>query len=407
MKSGTADAIGPRALLANPSYLRLWIAGGLANAMRFLEMLVAGIFTFELTGSAFSVAAVTVARTLPMLFIGVLAGVVAEAVNRKTLLLGGLLVMTVNSAVLWALAASGQIAVWHIATVGLAAGVVWASEMAVRRRMVGEVVPPTQVGQAVALDSVTSSSTRMIGPLIGGVIFEIFGLAGAYLVSTAVHIVAASIVTGLAFTQESRRLTFARIPAEIAEGVAAVRGRPALVGVVAVTVVMNMFGFSYSALMAPIGLNEFHVSAVLVGLLAAAEPLGALATGFAFAAGWLPMRGVRTLMAGSFLFLAGLIATALAPWYALAFAFMVIGGLGTAAFGSMQSTLVLTEAPAALRSRVMGIVTMCIGTGPLGVLLVGFASDRLGASRALLVMALIGVGGLLLARRLWTREATQ
>ncbi|MBL8837894.1 MAG: MFS transporter [Alphaproteobacteria bacterium] len=404
MKSGTEHAIGPRALLANPSYLRLWLAGGLANAMRFLEMLVAGIFTFELTGSAFSVAAVTVARTLPMLFIGVLAGVVAEAVNRRTLLLGGLVVMTINSAVLWALSASGQIAVWHIAAAGLVAGVVWASEMAVRRRMVSEVVPSAHVGQAVALDSVTSSSTRMIGPLIGGAVFEAFGLDGAYLVSTIVHVAAAAIVTGLVFSQETRRLALARIPAEIAEGIEAVRGRPALVGVVAVTVVMNMFGFSYSALIAPIGLNEFQVSAVLVGLLAAAEPLGALVTGFAFAAGWLPMRGVRTLMAGSFLFLAGLVATALAPWYALAFVFMVVGGLGTAAFGSMQSTLVLTEAPAALRSRVMGIVTMCIGTGPIGVLLVGFASDWLGASRALLAMALIGVVGLLLARLSWPRD---
>ena len=62
MKSGTEDAIGPRALLANPSYLRLWLAGGLANAMRFLEMLVASIFTYELTGSALAVAAVTVAH---------------------------------------------------------------------------------------------------------------------------------------------------------------------------------------------------------------------------------------------------------------------------------------------------------------------------------------------------------
>jgi len=404
MTSGTESAIGPRILLANPSYLRLWTAGGLANAMRFLEMLVAGVFTFEQTGSAFSVATVAVARTLPMFFCGALAGVIAETVNRKTLLLGGLLVMTVNSAVLWMLAASGQIATWHIAAAGLVAGVVWASEMAVRRRMVGEVVPAGHVGQAVALDSVTSSSTRMIGPLLGGITFEVFGLDGAYLLSTAVHIVAALIVTGLVFGQQSRQLAFGRIPAEIAEGIEAVRSRPALLGVVAVTVVMNMFGFSYSALVAPIGLNEFHVSAVLVGLLAAAEPLGALVTGFAFAAGWLPMRGVRTLMTGSFLFLFGLIAMALAPWYALAFVLLLVGGLGTAAFGSMQSTLVLTEAPVALRSRVMGIVTMCIGTGPLGVLLVGYLSDWLGASRALLAMALVGVAGLLVAQLCWPRE---
>ena len=54
---------------------------------------------------------------------------------------------------------------------------------------------------------------------------------------------------------------------------------------------------------------------------------------------------------------------ALSPWYLLAFVLLLIGGLGTAAFSNMQTTLILTEAPPATRSRVMGIVTMCIGTG--------------------------------------------
>jgi hypothetical protein len=72
-----------RGLLANPSYLRLWFAGGVGNAMRWLELLVAGIFTYDATHSAFLVAVVTVARTLPMLFIGAIAGLVGEALNRK------------------------------------------------------------------------------------------------------------------------------------------------------------------------------------------------------------------------------------------------------------------------------------------------------------------------------------
>ena len=57
-------------LLANPNYLRLWFAGGVGNAMRWLELLVAGIFTYDATHSAFLVSIVTVARSLPMLFVG-------------------------------------------------------------------------------------------------------------------------------------------------------------------------------------------------------------------------------------------------------------------------------------------------------------------------------------------------
>src|SRR5579862_7433677 len=65
-----ASRARPRRLLATPSFVRLWFAGGVGNAMRWLEMLVAGIFTYDVTHSAFLVAVVTVTRSLPMLFLG-------------------------------------------------------------------------------------------------------------------------------------------------------------------------------------------------------------------------------------------------------------------------------------------------------------------------------------------------
>src|SRR5258705_11607562 len=116
-----ASANKQRGFLASSSYLRLWFAGGIGNAMRWLELLVAGIFTYEVTHSTVLVALVTVARSLPMLFIGTIAGVVGEALNRKRLLLTQLFVMAVNSAVLCALSLSAQIRVWHIGVCGLGA----------------------------------------------------------------------------------------------------------------------------------------------------------------------------------------------------------------------------------------------------------------------------------------------
>src|SRR5438046_8696082 len=94
-----ASASKPRGLLATPSYLRLWVAGGIGNAMRWLELLVAGIFTYEVTQSTILVALVTVARSLPMFFIGTMAGVIGEALNRKLLLVTQLFVLGASSAI--------------------------------------------------------------------------------------------------------------------------------------------------------------------------------------------------------------------------------------------------------------------------------------------------------------------
>ena len=94
------------------------------------------------------------------------------------------------------------------------------------------------------------------------------------------------------------------------------------------------------------------------------------------------------------MFLIGLMAMAISPFYSLAFVLLLIGGLGTAAFSNMQTTLILTEALLAMRSRVMGIVTVCIGTGPLGVLAIGVLSEHLGPPAAILIMGGLGAGGL-------------
>src|SRR5205807_2442137 len=167
-----AAALRRPTLLATPAYLRLWFAGGVGNAMRWLELLVAGIFTYNLTHSTFLVALVTVARSLPMLLAGALAGVIGEALNRKRILIAQFLVMAATSAVLCALALLGAIQVWHIIVAGAVNGLVWASELAVRRRMIGEVVAPDRVTAAIAFDSMTNSIARVLGPLAGGVVFQ-------------------------------------------------------------------------------------------------------------------------------------------------------------------------------------------------------------------------------------------
>jgi predicted MFS family arabinose efflux permease len=314
--------------------------------------------------------------------------------------LAQLAVMAATSTALAGLAFAGEVRVWHILLGGAVGGVAAASELAVRRRMIGEVVPTDRVSAAVALDSLTNSFARVLGPIAGGAVFEVLGLGGAYLVSAALYVAAFLAVLGLGFDQEPRRLRFGRIPGEIAEGLAVARASPAILAVVLVSIVMNSFGFCYSALIAPIGIDVYRVSPILVGALLSAEPIGAIAAGIALAAGWLRLDGSRALLRGSFLFLGGVVAMALSPWYGLAFVLLVIGGLGTAAFSNMQTTLILVEAPPAARSRVMGIVTMCIGTGPIGVLMIGALSEQLGPAAAILVTATIGLAGLAL---IWRR----
>ena len=380
-----------RALLRQADFLRLWLVGAFANAMRWLELLVSGLFAYELTHSALAVTIVVALRQLPQLTFGALAGAISEAVNRKTIVMLALIVPATVSTVLATLATTGQLELWHVAIGNLISGTMWSTEMSTRRRMVGEAAGPHRIVPAIALDSVTNAATRMIGPLLGGAAFEWLGMKGAYTLTAFVQFIAAFALASLAHPQVTRRLDLARIPADIAEGLAYARTKSTILLVYGITIVTNAFAFSYSGLLAPLGLGAFHVSPALTGLLAAAEPIGALMGGALIALGFLRMDRRLAFAGGAALFMVALIITALSSSYWLAFTVLLLGGFGTAGFGNMQTTLMLTEAPANMRSRLMGIVTVCIGTGPLGVLLAGVLSDELGPRDAVLVMAILGL----------------
>ena len=380
-----------RELLAMPDFLRLWLVGAFANAMRWLEMLASGLFAYEVTHSALAVTAVVAARQLPQFFLGAFAGAISEAVNRKVIVMLALVGPASISTVLATLATTGHLELWHVAVGNLLSGILWTSEMSTRRRMVGEVAGPHRIVQAIALDSVTSAATRMIGPLLGGFAFQWLHMKGVYTMTALVQFGGAFALAGLTHTQVTRRLAIARIPAEILEGLAYARTNPVILLVFGITVVTNAFAFAYQGLVAPLGLGAFNVSPALVGLLAAGEPLGALLGGTLIAGGFIRMNRTLTFAGGSSLFMVGLIVMALSPSYWFGLLALIIGGFGTAGFGNMQTTLMLTEAPAEMRSRLMGVVTMGIGTGPLGILVAGVLSDRIGPRDAVMTMATLGL----------------
>ena len=395
---------GLRALLASPTFLRLWAIGGCVNAMRWFEVLVAALFTLDATGSDFAVAAVSAARTMPMLLLGAFAGVMAESVDRKRVVVIGQCLAAASSASVALLAALGLARPWHVALAALVSGTVWSTEMSTRRRMVGESVPPPLVPRALALDTMTNSGTRIIGPMLAGALYEFIGLAGAFAVSASIYLLAALLAAGLHRQQSIRRLVLSRVPRDLAEGIAFARGHVVVTGVLLVTIAMNLLAFPYAALIAPIGQLHFGVSPALVGVMAAAESIGAFCGGLWLAGGNPPGSGRGLMVGGSLLYLVCVALMPLAPTFALACGLLILGGFGSAAFANMQTSLIIAHAPPHVRSRLMGLLTVCIGCGPLGILLVGALAGLLGPLRAVDAIELTGLAAVTAAALVWRRK---
>jgi len=391
-------------LLSSRTFLRLWAIGGCVNTMRWFEVLSAALFTLDETGSGLAVAVVTAARTLPMLLLGAFAGVMSEAVDRKRILLIGQVVAGLGSATIAVLAAFGVARPWHVGVAALLAGTVWSTEMSTRRRMVGECVAGPLVPRALALDTVTNSVTRLIGPMAAGTAYQTLGLAGAYAVSACVYLVAVILVAGLAYQQTARRIVLSQVPRDLAEAFAFARGHVIIGGVLAVTIAMNLLGFCYSALVAPVGRQVFMVSPTLTGMLAGAESFGALLGGLWLTGGGPRLSGRTLMVGGSLLFLVCVMLMPFAPSFLLACLLLVIGGFGSSAFANMQTSLIVLHAPPQLRSRLMGLLTVCIGSGPLGILLIGVLADRFGPLLAVDITATAGLLAVSLIGLAWRRN---
>ncbi|MBL6456895.1 MFS transporter [Belnapia sp. T6] len=376
-----------RRLFASPDFLRLWAVGGIANAMRWVEILVAGIATFAATGSAFAVSLVVLMRSLPMLLFGAVAGALAETLDRRRLLMAGQAATCLSAGCIALLAATGHLAVWHFAAASFLGGLVWTGEMASRRRMVTEVAGEQDVVPAVATDSLTANTTRMAGPLLGGLLYETVGVAAAYAVAACCYAVTFTLLSGVRHAQRPKRLRTRQILADVADGVRLVRRMPVLQAVILITLAMNIFGFCFTGVLPALGARAFGATPVQIGMLTAAEPAGALLTGLVLATRHgLPLSPGLMLGGGGF-FMLCLMAVAAAPSLGLAIAVLMLGGIGTALFAALQTALPVTRAPAEARSRVLGLVTTCIGMGPLGALTIGALADRFGPFIAIPTMA--------------------
>jgi MFS family permease len=365
------------------------------------------LFTLDVTGSGLDVAIVSAARTMPMFLLGAFSGVLSEAVNRKHVLMVGQVVTCLASASIAGLAWAGVAAPWHIVIAALVAGVVWSTEMATRRRMVGECVEPALVSRALALDTLSNSLTRLLGPLAAGMAYQWLGLAGTFTVSTAVYAIAAGLTFGLRYRQTPRRLVLGNVPRDLAEGVRFARRDITIGGVMAVTVAMNLLGFSYAALVAPIGRIVFDVSATLVGVLAGSEAFGGFLGGLLLSSREPRWSGRTLMVGGSLLFLGCVLLMPLAPTFSMACLLMTLGGFGSAAFANMQTSLIVLHAPMHIRSRLMGLLTVCIGMNPLGILLMGMIADSAGPRVAIDLVAAVGFVTVAIIGVRWRRRETR
>jgi MFS family permease len=395
---------GIRAALANPDFLKVWLTGMCVGVMRWLEVLAIGVYTLEQTGSAFTVALMYFARTAPTLVAGPLAGALGERVNRRPLYLAGLGAVFVTAAALAALSLTGHLELCHVAVGAVIAGIAWSLEHTVRRTIARDVVPPASVGNAISLDSGSQNATRMFGPLLGGLILATLGLSGAFMLGVVLYAIAIGLMLSLRTRMPPSVASTNTSPGfvqSLVDGVKYALSNRMLTAVLAVTVILNLFGFPYVSMVPVIGKETLMLDPDTLGLMAAAEGFGAVLGALLLAWRVQPRAYTRLFASGSFLFVVCIQLFSHAGGFVSASALLMVAGIGLGFFAAMQSTILLTVAAPAMRGRVMGLLVVTIGAGPFGVLALGALAEVIGAADALAMTSGVGLVLLVVAFIRW------
>jgi MFS family permease len=380
----------------------LWSVGLVGAVVRWLGTVVVGVVVYRETNSPFLVSLVTMLRLLPMGLLGVFFGAVVERFDRRLMLAAMMGLLALTSGVLAIVAALGALQVWHLAVGALVNGIGWLSDNPLRRTMMGDSVGRERMPVAMAFDIVAQNVSRMIGPALGGLVLVTAGIEGAFLLSAGLYL--AAVAATLAVRRPTApALRMEPVLARVREGLAAVASDRRLAAILAVTVVFNLFGWPFTSMIPVIGRDELALGPQGVGLLTSIDGLGAFAGAILLAWRLAPRWHAAAYVGGVALYQLALIAFALAPGVMPASLALLLTGLAGAAFSTLQATLVYLAAPHEMRARIMGVVSVCIGTGPLGFLWLGWLADRIGAPEATAVTGALGLVMLLALWPLWRK----
>ena len=396
---------GLRSLLRDADFLRAWLIGLVAGVGRWLEMLALGIYAVETTGSPFLVALLVIVRMAPLALFGAIVGTLADRFDRRLFLTLALALMATVSVVMFALLWFRLAGYWHVAVAAFCSGLVWTTEMPLRRRMLGDIAGEERVAKAMGLDSATNNMTRMAGPLLGGVLYQFLGVIGVYGLNIMVFGICTLLASRLVLRGDKERSQVATTTPlkDLIDAVDYARRSSEVLRIFAVTLVFNIWGFPFVAMIPVIGRDDLGLSATWVGMLSGLEGGGAFIGALIIAALARAGQYERIYYFGTMVFLALVFTVGWAPGLVSTALVLITVGLAMACFATMQSTLVYLSAPAEMRGRMFGLLAICIGSGLLGFANVGWMAELFGAANALKIIASEGMVALLLIGPGWRR----
>lgn len=379
---------------------RIYAAGALlSNIGTWLQITAQTWLVLELTGSGTAIGIVLSLQMAPTLVLSPWAGVLADRIPKRALMAWLQVFMAIPATLLGALALTSTVEIAHIFLLATAFGVARAIEAPARQSFVVEIVGPSHLHNAVALNAASFNAGRLIGPAVAGFAVAALGsgvpAAGAVILANGVSF---GFVLIALMAMDATQLAPAPLTVDrrhaVRRGVRYVNSRPDLVLIFSCVFFLGSFGMNFqvtSALMT----EEFGRGAQDFGLLATLMATGSL-TGTLLAARR-PSPRLRFFVGAVLAFAALQLTAATMPTFGTYAAIMPLVGASLFTAATTANAMVQITSHSEVRGRVASLYLMVfLGSVPIGAPLIGWIAEDVGVRWALMTSGLVvGVGAAL------------
>ena len=383
---------------------RLYWTGQLVSLVgTWMQSVAQGWLMHRLTSSAFMLGLLGFIQFLPVLLFALVAGVVADHVDKRRLLLVTQTLLLVQALILAVVVSAGIAKPWMVLVLAGFYGMANTFDLPARQSFVIEMTGREDLANGIALNSAAFNAARIVGPAIGGLLLASVGEAGCFWINALSFL---AVLAGLAMMRLPERpptpLDLAAVRSTLAEGVRyAWRTRP-IRNLLVILAICAGLGFQFNVLLPVYTRDVLHAGPRVFGALLAAFGAGSLVAAFRMT--WQLDRWAlrRHLLVGLATGGTGMALFAWVHWLPGMLAAGALAGFGLILYVSSTNVLIQMTTEDRYRGRVMSLYTlMFVGTAPFGSLIAGALAQRWGAPVATSFCALLLLGGAIwMSRRL-------
>jgi MFS family permease len=391
--------------LRHRDFRLLWIGQLISVTGTQMQLVAINWHVYLLTKSPLALGGVGLVRILPIIFCSLVGGVVADAVDRKRLMLatqGSMLVCAVALAVM---TATGLHSIWPIYALTAIASAALAFDNPARQAMLPTLVPPEDFPNAVSLGIVVFNSAMIVGPALAGVLLSIRGPALIYGINAASFV---AVIVALLLMHASGRPRVEEQAPQISlgalrEGLRFVWRTPIIVQTMTLDFIATFFA-SATALLPIFAAEILNVGPRGLGWLAAAPGTGSIVTGLLMARLGVNRKQGKIVLGSVLIYGAATVAFGLSRWFWLSLLMLGITGAADTVSTVLRQTIRQLVTPDRLRGRMTSVNMVFFMGGPqLGEMEAGAVAALIGATLSVVTG---GVGCLLAvaAASLWAKE---